>query len=274
MYKPPRDEVNRFCNVYIDESSQTKHRYLVIGALVIPISHDLLFDSDIIAARSGSVTPSQGDDRRPRVMKWQKVNEYNFNVYQKIIDLVFNFKTKHNLSSLKEMGLHCVVVDTSIKSLSMSGDGDFEVGFDKEFNFLCTAILPRRYRTEIFALYPDRRDARRPLDEARDIMNRSTYKWGDRRRGLLRVLKFEDPEQFEALQIVDILIGALAYRLNGHYAAPKGNRAKKALCDYIWQRYKLPDPFKTSPFQQRRFFTWLHRPEPPGTLRSGPQNTR
>src|SRR5690606_11806876 len=105
--------------------------------------------------------------------------------YKKIVDLTFDFRK--TFPARKDMGLHCVVVDTSIKPLTKSGEGDIEVGFDKEFHFLCTVIMPKRYRSELFSLYPDRRYARRPLSEARAIMNRAVYKYGDHRRGLLRV---------------------------------------------------------------------------------------
>jgi hypothetical protein len=262
-WEPPPHEADLFCNVYVDESSQTKHRYLVIGGLVVPLSHAALFEADIAAARSNTFIPVHRPDGTPRVMKRQKVNQYNLDIYKKIVEVAFHFRRLRNFPARKNMGLHCVIVNTSIKPLFESGDGDIEVGFDKEFHFLCTVIVPKRYRTEFFALYPDRRHAKRPLNEARDIMNRSVYKYGDRRRGLLRVLEFKDPETCQALQVTDILIGALAYRLNGHYEAPHANRAKIALCDHIWRLCKLGDPFNTSPFHRRPFISWLHRPAPP-----------
>jgi hypothetical protein len=208
------------------------------------------------------------------VLKWQKANAYNLQVYKKVVDTVFHFRRLRNMPVRKEMGMHCIAVDTSIKTLRDTGDGDIGVGFDKEFYFLCVVVIPTRYRVQLFLLYPDRRDARRPPSEPRDIMNRGAYKWGDKRNGPIRGLEFADPENSQALQVVDILIGALAFRLNRHYDAPKANPAKKNLCDYIWEFFKLPDPFNTSPYQQKRFMKWVHRPMPADSPKSGPQNWR
>jgi predicted transport protein len=273
-WKPLPEEADLFCDVFIDESSQTKHRYLVLGGLVIPISHTGQFEADIIGARKSTILPATEPDGTIHVLKWQKANAYNLQVYKKVVDTVFHFRRLCNMPVRKEMGMHCVVVDTSIKTLRDTGDGDIEIGFDKEFYFLCVVVIPKRYRVQLFLLYPDRRDTRRPPSEARDIMNRGAYKWGDKRKGPIRGLEFADPENSQALQVVDILIGALAFRLNRHYDAPKANPAKKNLCDYIWELFKLPDPFNTSPYQQKRFMTWVHRPMPADSPKSGPQNWR
>jgi hypothetical protein len=79
---PLPHEADLFCNVYIDESSQTKHRYLVIGALIVPLSHSNAFEADIIAARDHTI-PISRPDGTPRIIKWEKANAYNFNSYKK-----------------------------------------------------------------------------------------------------------------------------------------------------------------------------------------------
>jgi hypothetical protein len=89
-------------------------------------------------------------------------------------------------------------------------------------------------------------------------MNAGARKYSNRTDWPYRELKFEDPENKQALQVVDILIGAIAYRLNGHYQKPDASPAKKALCDYVLQRAKIANPFiKTDWFRQR--LTIVHR---------------
>jgi hypothetical protein len=44
---------------------------------------------------------------------------------------------------------------------------------------------------------------------------------------------FADPERCQALQVVDIIVGGIAFKLNGHYDKPDANRYKRALCDYL-----------------------------------------
>jgi hypothetical protein len=92
-------------------------------------------------------------------------------------------------------------------------------------------------------------------------MNFGARKYGDKREWPYRRLRFEDPEKCQALQVVDIFIGALAYRLNGHYEKPEANPAKKALSDYILGRAKITNPLVNSPYHRRRFCV-IHRHSP------------
>jgi hypothetical protein len=210
---PPEHERDKFFNVYIDETSQTEYRYLIIGGLVVPLSHTAQLEADIIAARADTVVPSMQPDGTPRVMKWQKLNAYNFDVYKRVVDTVFNFRRTYKLPLSKDVAVHCVGVDTSVKSLKDIGAGDMGVGFDKEFHFLCCVILLRRYRQALFMLFPDRREPTTQPRKARDIMNLAAAKYGDTREFPFRRLIFADPECCQALQAVDIIIGGIAYKL-------------------------------------------------------------
>jgi hypothetical protein len=250
-WEPLPHEADLFCNVYIDESSQTKHRYLVLGALIVPLSHAEIFESDIIAARDPLI-PIARPDGTPRVIKWEKANAYNLASYKKVVDAFFFFPQKHRLPIRKNVDINCVVVDTSKKALKATGDGDVEIGFNKEVYFLCAAMVAKRFKTELFHLYPDRRETTRPLNEAQKIMNYGARKYGDKRPWLFRRLRFHDPEKCQGLQVVDIFIGAIAYRLNGHYDKPDANPAKKELSDYILSKAKITDPLKNTPYHFKR----------------------
>jgi hypothetical protein len=149
-------------------------------------------------------------------------------------------------------------VDTSKKDLRKSGDGDVDIGFNKEVYFLCVPVIGKRFANELFHIYPDRRTTKHSLDKARKIMNYGARKYGDRRLWPFRRLRFDDPEKRQALQVIDIFIGALAYRLNGHYEQPEANPAKKQLSDYILSRAKITNPFERSAYYRRRF-TIVHR---------------
>lgn len=256
-WTPQPHEADLFCNVYIDESSQNKHRFLVLGGLIVPLSHAEIFDADIISARDQIISPvnANGD---PRVIKWEKVSAYNLESYKKVVDAYFTFLNRHKTPIRKHVDIHCVVVDTQKKSLKLSGEGNIDIGFNKEIYFLCVPVIGKRYKEELFHIYPDRRTTSQPLDAARRIMNYGAKKYGDRRIWPYRRMRFEDPERCQALQVVDIFIGALAYRLNGHYDKPEANPAKKQLSDYILNRAKITNPFERSAYYRRRF-TVTHR---------------
>ena len=95
-------------------------------------------------------------------------------------------------------------------------------------------------------------------------MNFGARKYGDKREWPYRRLQFKDPEKCQALQVVDIFIGALAYRLNEHHDKSRPDSGKRQLCDYILSRAKITDPLKPTPFHRRRLAV-VHRD---GTVRS------
>lgn len=254
---PLPHEANLFHQVYIDESSQTKHRYMILGGLCVPLSHSAAFEADIIAHRDGTI-PIARPDGTPRIMKWEKVNAYNLETYKRIVEAFFTFPARHKLPLTKSLETHCLAVDTSKKTLKDTGEGDVEIGFAKELYFLCVPIIGNRLKKALFHLYPDRRDTRQSLIEARKIMNAGARKYGDRRPWPYRELKFEDPEVKQALQLVDIFIGAIGFQLNGHYQKPNAKEAKRELSDYIFKWAKISDPFQNTPYYQKRL-TILHR---------------
>lgn len=264
---PLPEEADKFCDVFIDESSQTGHRYLVLGALVIPYTHVDQFNADIIAARNGTKIQVYKDDGTFKVMKWDKVSKYSLDAYKAAVTATVSFKRRHNMSTLKDMGVHCVAVDTSARPLQATGEGNRDVGYDKELYFLCTVSVANRYRDKLFHLYPDRRDTAQPLKESMAILNHGVHKFASKKGGSetypFRRLKFGDPETCLGLQVVDIFIGAMAYKLNRHYEKLDANPAKKELCDHIWSLCKIEkdNPFVTLPYQTKRFMTWLHRPQ-------------
>jgi len=174
---PLPHEANRFYEVYIDESSQTKHRYMVSGGLCIPLAYSAAFDADIIAHRDDT-TPLTNPDGSPAVMEWEKARKLNLEAYKRVIDAFFTFPMRNKLPAILSLNAHCVVVDTSKKTLKDTGDGDVEIGFAKEFYFLCVPIIGGRFKRErgLFHLYPDRRTTRQDLRVAREIMNAGARK--------------------------------------------------------------------------------------------------
>ncbi len=262
---PRPDEADRFYQVYIDESSQTKHRYMVLGGVCVPLAYSAALEAAIIACRDAT-TPLIGPDGSPSIMKWQKASKQNLAAYKRVIDAYFRFPMVQKMPLSKSLDTHCVAVDTSKKTLKSTGDGDIEIGFAKEFYFLCVPTIGNRLKRGLFHIYPDRRETRQDLKEARDIMNAGARKYGKRLDWPYRELVFEDPEAKQCLQLVDILIGAIAYRLNGHYEQPDANPAKKELCDHIMRWAKITDPKVTTSWNRSRL-SILHRDGSPRTKR-------
>jgi hypothetical protein len=68
------------------------------------------------------------------------------------------------------------------------------------------------------------------------MINFKLLQRGDTRDFPIRRLDFRENRFSQALQISDLLIGAITYRINRHYDKPDANRDKKLLADYILKR--------------------------------------
>ena len=121
-------------------------------------------------------------------------------------------------------------------------------------------MMLNRLKKGLLHVYLDRRTTRYSLNEAKNIMNSGAFKHRKRSNWPIRRLRFEDPEKHQILQATDILIGALAYKLNRHYDEPDANAAKKRLCDYILRRAKIENPFIGTTYNHRQFSV-MHRSE-------------
>src|ERR1700741_2185346 len=84
-------------DVYIDESSQTKHRFLTLGAIVTRSSDVSTLEAAIIEARRPELPAGE--------MKWGKVSAAKAAAYKRVIDLFF-------LSPHAPLvHFHCLVLD-------------------------------------------------------------------------------------------------------------------------------------------------------------------
>ena len=71
--------------------------------------------------------------------------------------------------------------------------------------------------------------------------------------------------EVQALQVADLLIGAVAFRLNRHFDADKANPDKQQLCEYILRRGGAWDYIDSErgTFKEKkegRFQIWPQRP--------------
>jgi hypothetical protein len=257
---PPQDLRT---SVFIDESTTTKHRYLVIGGLVIPSEYAALFEAEMIEAR-GDLLPTISQQGKPRIIKWQKAKGHDhLEGYGRVIDSYFRFPQKYKMPSNLNVHINCIAVDTSTKDYEQYNEGDADLGFNKQVNYLCVRIIGRKHKTSLFSVYPDKRTTKQDLLMAQSIMNFSAAKYKDEYRFMpFRRLEWAEPEQFQALQVVDIFIGALAYKLNGHYEAPNANFTKKGLCDKILKWAKIGNVFQNTPIYLPRL-TLYHRNHSP-----------
>lgn len=217
---------NLLYDIYIDESSQTKNRYLVIGGIGIPKL--LVHDANACLAEARLPQLPHGE------LKWGKVSNTKLSAYGRAVKAFFDapaFKAAH---------FHCLFVDTFAQNHREHNEGSREIGFNKEIYQLASKFA-RLYPEHLFHLYPDFRDTDQRPEELRLILNRGRRKKGDKRDWPFRRCHFRDSKQTPILQLVDLLMGAVAWNLNGHCHAVGASEAKTKLARYILGRAGVAD---------------------------------
>lgn len=241
---PPTRTITKISEVYLDESSQTKHRFLVLGCLVTTPEQIARFEEEVWAARQPELPAGE--------MKWTKVSTGKFEAYRKVANAFFR-------ASQRDGGphFHALVVDTKKINDRAFNEGSREIGFNKEVYQLLIK-MGRLYRDTLFHVYPDRRATGNNPDELRLILNRGLKaKSNDSRDWPYRRVHWRNSEDSISIQVVDVLIGALAFQLNGHHLAPDASPAKSALAKHIIAMSPITDVMRSTAISGR--FTLWHR---------------
>jgi len=229
-------------DVFVDESSQTQNRYLVIGAAVLPAGLTEAGTRTLVACRRPELNEF-GE------MKWVKVSTSKIAAYRRFTDAFFDD------AALAPAEFHCVVIDTSRLNHRKFNQGDREIGFSKEIFQLCRKI--GRLRSGTFHVYLDRRNTTESPEKVRLILNRAAKRDGDRRDWPFRRMQFRDSGSVPILQLVDLFCGAVAYALNGHARAANASAAKSGLSAHVLAKAAIADPFVDT--ARRGKFTIWHR---------------
>lgn len=236
MAREPRPhEAHLFQEIYIDESSQSGPRFLAIGGIVFPRKYSAQFERAIIDAR-GERLPIKHPDGNPREIKWGNCGRGDFEAFKKVVDAFFDFRKQMPPTSLDSCRFHCSIVDTNIKGRSYSVGRKGQLGFSREMYFHCLLVAQAYYPKNLFHVYPDKRTSRTTPRELAIMLNRGIKLRGDTRDYPFRVMQPRHSHEVQALQVSDILLGALVYRLNKHYEADDATPDKKLLCDHILMR--------------------------------------
>jgi hypothetical protein len=259
-WEPKESERRLFHEIYIDETSQNGHHFLVLGGIMIPREFSALFTADIIEARRPR-QHSLNSKGQLREIGWSEVSTGDFESYKKVLDAFFEFSFKRLQGKFGQVKSFCSVVDTSVRGRSYSKGDRGQIGFDREIYFHCLSIA-RHNRRELFHVYPDDRSTKQPIEQLAFMLSRGIQKEGDKRDHPFRRVSFHLSHEDQALQISDLIIGAVAYRLNRHYDLPNANSDKKRLCDYVLMKTGFDKCIFFNSFREKSYgphFLWFRR---------------
>lgn len=233
----------RVTHVYVDETSQTKHRFLVLGCMIAWPEECVDIAQNIAVARLPELPAGE--------LKWTKVSRRMLPAYKRVVDAYFKLSTP-----IYGPHFHSLVVDTSKLKDGVYNDGSRELGFNKEVYQLLMK-LRRLYPNTLYHVYPDHRSTPTTPEELRLVLNRGAKKLGDARDWPFRRVHWRKSDEEICIQVVDLMIGAIAFRLNGHHLAKDASPAKIELSQHILQRAHIVDVTRDT--TTRGHFTIWHR---------------
>jgi hypothetical protein len=178
---------------------------------------------------------------RRKLCQEQALNEQ----FKRIVDVIFDYSDN--------LHFHSLCVDTTRVDHARFNASNREIGFNKEIYQLARKFW-RLYPRYFFHVYPDCRKTTQQPEDLRDILNRGCR---DKRDRPFRRCQFRDSKTTLPLQLTDILVGSIAYCLNGHDTRDDASPAKCELSSYVLERAGIADAFRdTTPAAT---FTIWHR---------------
>jgi hypothetical protein len=209
-----------FLEFFADESSQTKHRYMVLGAVLVPARAVVEVEQRFAALRPTTKPVSE--------MKWTKVSKHNIREYEAWVELFFELSKLLRFSS--------VVIDASQFDHRTYNEGDSEIGFNKVlYQFLLHSIGTKYGYVRPIRGYLDARTTVHTPERLRLMLNGGLRKIHANKYWDMpfRELSFLDSSKSALLQLTDILIGAIAFDRNLHWTRPDSRPEKLQLCRRI-----------------------------------------
>jgi hypothetical protein len=114
MRVAPKPE--EIAEIYIDESSQTNHRYLVLGGVGLKLTSAAHLSGLVMEARLPELPKGEA--------KWTRVSMSKLAAYKRIVDVLFK--------NIEAIHFHSLVVDTTLLDHRRFNEGNREIGFNKD----------------------------------------------------------------------------------------------------------------------------------------------
>lgn len=207
-------------NVYCDESCHLEHdgiNVMTLGAVWCPKDKVKAVNSRIqeIKAKHGISQTAE--------IKWTKVSPVKLPVYQDVIDYFFDDDDLHF------RGL--IVPDKGILDHERFGQTHDDWYYKMYFDMLKVIFSPENH----FNIYVDIKDthSHQKVSKLHEVCCNSQYDFSAR---IIRKIQPIRSHEIQLMQIVDILIGAVAYKNRVFPSDFTGSQAKQILIDRIASR--------------------------------------
>ncbi|MFN0217847.1 MAG: DUF3800 domain-containing protein [Hyphomicrobium sp.] len=219
-------------HIYVDESSQTGHHYMAIGAIFCR--------RDAAAEISTAITETvlRHKQRADKELHWSELKGHTLGLYQDASSQLIGFTQKN-----RKMRYRALVVDAHQVDKSLNKDRRREVPLAK-FIFTLVFGFARDFGPKIrYHVWVDKRSdtvADKTTDKqtlyALNNKAKTVFGWPE---GPFADVAFVDSKKSRLIQATDILTGAVAYETNGKHLASDASKHRVALMRHIIEASRL-----------------------------------
>lgn len=236
-------------SIYVDESSQECHQYMVQSALIIEsrLVQMALQQFEMARAANG-LNPIAGE------VKWSKVSRAKLNAYLAVVDTLFG------MSATDDIHWHSIIVNNTKLDHNRFNSGDPDVGFNK-FLYQLLLSIGRKYEKNDkgkmqYYVYLDERTSPQPPETLREILNSGLRKRWNIRYSPFRRVAYADSKKERLLQPNDLLLGSVAFHKNNRHASCPEDSPKRQLAARVAEHAKMNVLGGDTPQSQLRFSVW------------------
>jgi len=202
-------------NLFIDESGSAADEFRIAGCLAI--------DAALSKKIKALVRHNLGNEQQ---LKWNRVSIRNYPAHQKVVAAILDALDRNELQFT-----YAVAQARNANWLNSQTD----IGYSRAVDTLLRRCALEHRSTHKLYIYPQRRRADGSLIALCRNLNRfaSNNKFA---KAPIRLIEYRDSRDSLLNQVVDVLVGALAYRANARLADSAANSEKQRLADYIAKR--------------------------------------
>jgi hypothetical protein len=234
--------VERFLNIYCDESRQTADRYMVLGGLITVRENEEAFQQAMLLFRQSNNMWAE--------FKWTKVSDQKIPEYIALMDLFFSLSRSFHFKA--------IVVDTQEIDHRKYNKNDSELGFYKlMYQFLLHSFGDYLTPTDQCIVHLDQRTTSKyKLSTLCAILNNGLKKKYGLDNKPIRNIQGLNSKDSDFIQVADILMGAIGYEMNGAHTRTNAKRAKVNLAEVIARKAGLVNLQQPTPRSSRHFSIW------------------
>ena len=211
--KDPGKKISR--RLFVDESGGASDRFRLAGCVVV----------NAASSKKLKLLLQQNLGDAPE-LKWHKVTSRNAEAYKAVADAIL-------------FALHRGQIDFRYSKLA-SSDANWrnsrtDIGYSSATELLMRHYAVESRDTQKLYIYPQRRRAAGSMLALRQDLNRFASN-GRQVRSPVRLIEYRDSISSVPSQVVDFLVGALAYSSNVRVPNAIGASGKQRLAEYISAR--------------------------------------